>query len=118
MAVARFTTFTDTTEQTVYAHPCSVKAIIALPNKAQSGRAYIQLFDATNPTPGTDAPGLQVWVDTLALSGKTLHKFIFPGAVKFGTGCTIFCSTAAGGATASTTTTKPDWIEVVWEVGV
>ena len=67
MAVARFTAFSDTTEQTVLATPCKVTSVVVKANKAQSGAAYIQLFDATNPTPGTTKPEVSFRVNTLAI---------------------------------------------------
>lgn len=119
MAVFTAAAFADTTEQTVHSGPCSVKAIIIHKNHSQSAAAFIQLWDAANPTPGTTAPPWSFKVDTLTNTGQLVTKIIFPnGGIKFNTACTIFCSTAASGGTASTTTTLPDIIEVVYERGV
>lgn len=122
MAVTVITAWADTTEQAVYAGACSLKAIIVLANKAQSAAAYLQLFDAAvgaGITPGTTEPAWAFKIDTQALSGKTLHKFIFPnGGAKFNTACTAFLADAAGGGTAPLTTVLPDYIEFHWEYGV
>lgn len=118
MAVARFTgAWSDSTEQTVLSARCKVTSIVIHLNYAQSANVYVQLFDATNPTPGVTVPEVQVKARALATDGKKIAKFIFPGGILFSTACTAFCSTAGAGATAPLTTVLPDAIDVFYTIG-
>ena len=116
MAVATFTTWADTTEQTVLAAACRVTAIEIARHAEQANEVYLQLFDVANPTPGTTAPRMVLPVPTVAVAGggnsPHIYKYIFPGGLRFGTACTAFCSTTDDGATAPTTTSLPPRIRV------
>lgn len=119
MAKARFTTWADTTEQTVLAAPCRVTVIEIEPNFSQSAEVYLQLFNAADPTPGVTAPNLVIPIGTVTTQGvKGKTKVVFPGGgIRFGTACTAFCSTAAAGGTAPTTTALPRAISVFYAKG-
>lgn len=110
----------NTTEQTISSVACRVKKVEIYSNQSQSGTAYVHLYDATNPTPGTTAPLLTFSIGSqAAVSGteglKRKHDFILPnGGRRFGTALTIFCS-SDGGATAPLTTVIPLEIKVYYE---
>ncbi len=127
MAVAKFTTWADTTEQTVYAGPCRLRSIEILPNEAQAAEVYLQLFDVLDPTPGVTAPNMVIRIPTADSQGAGTHgnsytvsggtsrkqKVVFSGyGLVFTTGLTAFCATALAGATAPTTTSLPKSIRV------
>ena len=114
MAQVTFTSaWTDTTEQTAYAGPCRLKSVEVIPYDTQVNTVFVQLFDATNPTPGTTEPTMVMPVGSLASQGRKKRKFLFPGGgFRFATALTLFCSTTSIGATAATTTSLPPRIVV------
>src|SRR3990172_3536677 len=118
MAVARFTSFVDTTEQTVLATACMVTSVLIKANKNQSAEAWLSLYNNATPTPGTTEPDVVLPIDTLAKSGKGMFKFIFPGGIAFDTACTVFVSqTSPIDATAAATTVAPEEILVFYQPG-
>lgn len=108
-------TWTDTTEQTAVSIACRVHCIEIEPNLAQSAAAYLQLWDASNPTPGTTAPDYAYKINTTTVEGlKRKEKIIFPnGGKEFATAVTLFMSSDAG-ATAVLTTVIPKNIRIYY----
>ena len=118
MAKASFTSWTDTTEQTVYSGACRVTKIVAYPYATQVAEVYIQFWDATNPTPGTTDTKMTIPIGTNTVNGSRPVTVLFPnGGVRFATACTIFCATGAEGATAPITTSLPPQIDVYYTTG-
>jgi hypothetical protein len=118
MAVARFTSWADTTEQTVLAAPCRVHAVEVVPHNTQANEVYVQFWDNANPTPGTTDTKMCLPVGSLTVAGgPKRRKFVFPGGIRFATACTIFCATGPEGATAPTTTSLPPLINVYYSEG-
>lgn len=132
MSVFVNTTWADDTEQTVYAGACRVTAIEIQPHPQQVNTVYLQLWDATNPNPGTTAATMVIPVGSVATQGAGTHskssgsaeggprtrKVIFPGGgYRFGTGCTILCTTTSVGETAATTTSLPGRVRVYYVKG-
>ena len=112
--VASGSTWTNTTEQTASSGACRLHAIEIEPNSGQSAAAYVQLWDASGPTPGTTAPDYAIMIPTNTNRGLTRKiKAIFPnGGLEFATAITLFVATAAGGGTAVATTVIPQEIKL------
>jgi hypothetical protein len=119
MAVVTFTTWANTTEQTVLAATCRVTAIEIQPHASQAAEVYFQLFNDASPTPGSTAPNMVIPIGTVTTQGlKRRLKVLFPnGGIRFDTACTAFCGTAAAGGTAPTTTSLPPYIRVSYAIG-
>jgi hypothetical protein len=118
MAKKSFTSWADTTEQTVLAAACRVTKVVAYPHESQAAEVYIQFWDAANPTPGTDDTKMCLPIGSKTVNGSRPVTFLFPnGGIRFATACTIFCATGAEGATAPTTTSLPPQIDVYYLTG-
>jgi hypothetical protein len=73
------------------------------------GVGYVQGWDSITATAGTTAPDFAFFLPVYTTQQKRRHKVIFPnGGIVCATGVQLFVSTAAGGATAVTTTAIPD----------
>lgn len=103
----RQTTWADTTEVLAYTGKCRVKSVQVFRKPTATAVCYIQLWNATNPTPGVTAPNdvIEVPYDTADREGCVL-KVNFHGKF-YGTGLSWFCSTAATGGTAPTSGDLP-----------
>lgn len=105
MAIFRTSTYDDDTEQTVFATACFVKAIIITPAKTDATNHFLQLWNLTNPDPGTDAPDAVIPIrgtGATALSSiEKPIKVIFPNrGLHFDTACTMLVTTTSTGQTA------------------
>ena len=108
--------WSDTTEQTVASAAVRLHKIEIFPNQAQSAIAYLDLWDASNPTPGTTTPTLRIPVPSATTNGMVRKISVDLHGVRFGTACTAFVS-SDGGATAVLTTTIPLEIKVYYSIG-
>ena len=118
MAKASFTTFTDTTEQSVYAGACRVHRVDVYPYPTQTAAAFVCFWDLANPTPGTDDTYMTLPIGTITVTGTRKITFLFPGGgIRFATACTIFCAAGPESATAAATTLAPGKIDVFYSTG-
>ena len=119
MAKKSFTSWANTTEQTVYAGACRVTRVDAYPHASQAAEVYIDFWDNADPTPGTTDTKMVLPIGTATIQGaRRKTTYIFPGGgIRFATACTIFCATSPENATAPTTTSLPPLIDVFYTTG-
>jgi hypothetical protein len=86
MALSRTTAFVNTTEILVTSAACRVKAIELEMASDAASPVFFQAWNATNPTPGTTAPDIQVRFDILADQGSVKAKIHFSQGLRFDTG--------------------------------
>jgi hypothetical protein len=114
MAQSRTTVFSDTTEIAATTARAYLKGVFASINpSATLADVFVQLWDVANPTPGSTAPDIALYIPQGALSGgKYTFRWEFPRTYCVN-GITYFAATAAGGGTASTII---DAVEVYYEL--
>ena len=118
MAKKSFTTWANTTEQTVYSGACRVTRVDAYPYDTQAAEVYICFWDASNPTPGTTDTKMTLPIGTVTIQGRRKTTFVFPnGGIRFATACTIHCATTPENGTAPTSTSLPPLIDVFYTTG-
>jgi hypothetical protein len=112
-------TWADTTEQSVCTTACRITKIEIEPNGSQSAIAYLDLWDAADPTPAITTPTLRIPIQTNTVRGlqRKLSVVLPNGGIRFGTACTVFCS-SDGGATAPLTTVIPQEIRIFYAPGI
>lgn len=101
MAVSRTTAWIDNTGIVDYAAGARVKSVRVQLNPDATGTAYLQLYNGTTFTPGSDAP--TAVLPLLAPAGNRTQSFPFPGGLNFATGICSFVATTHDGGTAATT---------------
>lgn len=132
MSVFTASTWADDTEQTVYSGACRVTAIEIQPHQLQVNEVYLQLWNDANPNPATTKPNMVIPVGAVSTQGAGTHsksggsaeggprvrKVLFPGGgFRFGTACTILCTTTPDGETAASTTSHPARVRVFYVKG-
>ena len=92
--------------------PAMLTSIVVKPHQSQSALRYLKIFDLalTTDLNADHITGLTMClpINTLAVGGKRVQKFVFPGGVKFALGIQAVIDTTPGGNTAAATTTIPE----------
>jgi len=101
MAVSRTTAWADNTGIVDKAANVRLKAIRVTINPAATATSYLQVYNGTTFTPGSDTPTLVL--PLLAPQANRTVSFPFPHGLRFGTGLCSFVSTTYNGGTAATT---------------
>ncbi len=130
MAVKTITAWVDDTEQTVHGYAARLNAIEILPHPTQANEVYLQIWNATNPNPGTTAPNLvlriptgdsqgggaaNLWTTAPTAGSSRKIKYVFSGAgFVFDTAITILATTTVSNETAPTTTSLPVQVKVFY----
>lgn len=100
MAHESFTSFTDTTEQTVFGDQCYIKGIFVVNPGLVETDGWVSLWNLANPTPGTTSPDIVLFCPFSNPSGKGSYRVTFSRTL-FDIACTVFFSdTAAVNASA------------------
>lgn len=103
MAVSRTTSWTDSTGVVDYAHAATLRSIRITLNPAATAASYLQFFDATSATPGSDTPVVSFAIQPPLNGGNKTRSFPIPGGMRFSTGICSFVATAFNGGTGATT---------------
>ena len=102
MAVSSASSWSDTTDLIASATPVRLKSVKIRSNRDATGKAFVQLWDSADATPGTTAPDLVIGLPVPGTSGYKPEYNIHYNMV-FATGLTWFVSTTHDGGTAATT---------------
>ena len=97
----------DATAQTARTGAAKLNSITVVVEPDQ-GAGFIQGYDSITATAGTTAPDFAFKIPAYTVQSRRRYKVIFPEGTVCSTGIQMFVSTAAGGATAVTTTAIPD----------
>lgn len=101
MAVSRTVAWTDSTGVVNYAAAARLKSIRVTKNPSGTTTSYLQLFNATSATPGSDTPVLVLPLHATGINET--KSFPFPHGINFATGICSFVATTLTGGTAATT---------------
>lgn len=104
-------TWTDATAQTARSGAAKLNSI-TVTVEADQGAGFVQGWDSITATAGTTAPDFAFKIPAYTVQSRRRYKVIFPEGIVCATGIQVFISTAAGGATAVTTTAIPDEVIV------
>jgi hypothetical protein len=102
MAISSAAAWSDTTDIIASATPTRVTHVRIRTNPSATSKAFVQLFDSADATPGTTAPDFVIGLPAYLTSGNKPEYNVMIDQY-FATGLTWFVSTTHDGATAATT---------------
>jgi hypothetical protein len=103
MAVSRTASWTNSTGVVDYAAAATLNGVRITLSPSATAASYLQLFNATSATPGSDTPVASFIIPPPANGGNKTRSFPLPGGIDFSTGICSFVATAFNGGTAATT---------------
>lgn len=115
MAVSRTTAFTDDTEVTATGSAGRLLAVRIQSNPSQQNTIFLQIWDATNPNPGTTAPTMVLPIPATHASRRGGSKYHFAQGVLFATAITYLVTTTATGDTVPTSNDAIGAVTLYWE---